>query len=166
MSDVRVRRARADELAAVGALTLAAYKADGYLEDVAMKGYGDELANAADRATDTELLVAEDEAGTLLGTVTVVRPGSRSAELVRDGELEIRMLAVSPAARGRGIGAELTRAVLRLAAEEGLRRVVLCSVDKRTNVHRIYERLGFRRIPERDWAPIENLTLIAFAAEI
>jgi hypothetical protein len=28
---------------------------------------------------------------------------------------------------------------------------------------RIYERLGFRRVPERDWSPVPGVDLLAFA---
>ena len=166
MSEVVVRKARPEEHAAVGELTVAAYAADGYFEDVSMDGYAEELAAAEDRAKDSDVLVAVDDSGTLLGTVTVIRPESRGAELVREGELEIRMLAVSPNARGRGVGTALTQAVLRMAADEGCARVVLCSVADRVKVHALYERQGFRRIPERDWRPEPNLLLLGFAAEI
>jgi ribosomal protein S18 acetylase RimI-like enzyme len=166
MSELTIRKARADELAAVGQLTVAAYAADGYFEDVSMDGYAQELADAEDRAKDADVLVAVAADGALLGTVTVIRPGSRSAELVRAGELEIRMLAVSPAARGRGVGSALTRAVVRMAAEEGCARVVLCSVADRAKVHALYEREGFRRIPERDWRPEPDLLLLGFATDV
>jgi ribosomal protein S18 acetylase RimI-like enzyme len=166
MSDVTVRKARADEYAAVGELTVAAYAADGYFEDVSMDGYAAELAAAEDRAKDSDVLVAVAADGALLGTLTVIRPGARGAELVREGELEIRMLAVSPAVRGRGVAKELTRAVLRMAAEQGCARVVLCSVADRVNVHALYEREGFQRIPDRDWRPEPDLLLLGFAAEI
>jgi hypothetical protein len=29
--------------------------------------------------------------------------------------------------------------------------------------HRAYERLGFRRAPERDWSPVPGIDLYAFA---
>jgi ribosomal protein S18 acetylase RimI-like enzyme len=166
MSDVTVRKARADEYAAVGELTVAAYAADGYFEDVSMDGYAAELAAAEDRAKDSDVLVAVAADGALLGTLTVIRPGARGAELVREGELEIRMLAVSPAVRGRGVAKELTRAVLRMAAEQGCARVVLCSVADRVKVHALYAREGFQRIPDRDWRPEPDLLLLGFAAEI
>ena len=166
MSDLTIRPARPDEYSAIGELTVAAYRADGYFDDASVADYADELAAVEDRAQDTELLVAADESGTLLGTVTVIRPGARSAEVVREGELEIRMLAVSPSARGRGVGTELTRAVLRLAAAQGCARVVLCSVSDRVKVHALYEREGFRRLPDRDWEPVPRLVLLAFGAEV
>jgi hypothetical protein len=35
-----------------------------------------------------------------------------------------------------------------------------------TSAHRIYERLGFRRAPERDWSPVPGVDLMAFALRL
>jgi hypothetical protein len=32
--------------------------------------------------------------------------------------------------------------------------------------HRLYERLGFRRAPERDWAPRRGIDLIGFQLDL
>ncbi|WP_436501855.1 GNAT family N-acetyltransferase [Actinokineospora sp. HUAS TT18] len=160
-----VRPARADELDIVGELTLDAYQADGYLGP-GSTGYAESLADAAGRMRAAELLVAVDRAGAVVGTVTIALPGSEYAEISREGELEFRMLAVAPAARGQGIGEQLTRAVLARAQELGLPRVVMCSSHKMAGAHRLYERLGFVRLPERDWSPGPGVQLIAFETEV
>ncbi|MBW4716577.1 GNAT family N-acetyltransferase [Saccharothrix obliqua] len=162
MGEVVVRAARADEWVEAGVLTVAAYHADRYV-DSHTGGYADELADATARAREAELLVAVDVADTLLGTVTIARPGSPYAEVSRDGELEFRMLAVRPEARGRGVGEALVRAVVARAREAGARRVVMSSAETMTTAHRLYRRLGFRRFPERDWNPVPELRLVAYA---
>ena len=160
---MRVRPARAEELDAVGELTVAAYVADGMdLGDSYIKV----LADAARRARDADLLVAVDADDRLLGTVTVCEPGTPWAEVSRPGELEFRMLAVTPAARGRGIGEGLTRAVVDRARERGVHQVVLSSSDYMHVAHRLYRRLGFTRLPCRDWQPVPGLQLLAFALEL
>lgn len=164
-STVTVRSARTDELDQIGALTLEAYTADGYLGPEST-GYAASLANATDRLRTAELLVAVDADDTLLGTVTIALPGTDYAEISRDGELEFRMLAVAPTARGKGIGEALTRAVLARARELGLPRVVLCSSQNMAAAHRLYQRLGFTRLPERDWSPGPNVHLIAFELDL
>lgn len=143
---------------------MAAYLADGQLDTAS--SYVNELSNAAWRAEEAELLVAADPEGTLLGTVTVCTPGSPLGEVSRPGELEFRMLAVAPEARGRGVGQALVQAVLNRADERGARRVVLCSTERMSVAHRLYERLGFVRIPERDWHPVPDLLLLAFALDL
>lgn len=161
MSDgLTVRPARPGESDQVGRLTVAAYLADGMVDPAGP--YAAELGNARRRATDAELLVAVDPDGTLLGTVTVCRPGSPLAEVSRPGELEFRMLAVSPCARRRGVGEALVSTVLRQADNVGASRVVLCSAEHMSTAHRLYTRMGFIRLPERDWRPVPDLLLLAF----
>jgi ribosomal protein S18 acetylase RimI-like enzyme len=164
MSELQIRPARAGELKAVGELTLAAYSAEQVLAEGV--GYASELVDAARRAELAELLVAVNGDGTLVGTVTIVRPGTPFAELSREGELEFRMLGVRPSATGRGIGEALTRAVIERAREVGVARVVLCSMLTMERAHRLYERLGFVRMPERDWEPHPGITLIAYRLEV
>ncbi|PXY27024.1 GNAT family N-acetyltransferase [Prauserella muralis] len=163
VTDIRVRPAEPGELEQLGELTYAAYADDCLLDH---EPYGDELRAAARRAEHAELLAAVDADGRLLGTVTVVLPGTPYAELAREGELEFRMLAVARHARGRGVGAALTRAVLDRARALGAARVVLCSMRTMRAAHRLYERLGFARVPERDWTPVPGITLIAFARDL
>ncbi|MPZ63984.1 MAG: GNAT family N-acetyltransferase [Pseudonocardiaceae bacterium] len=157
---VIVRPARPDEFDAVGELTVRSYVTGGLLDRE--DPYVARLYDAAGRARDAELLVATDDTDRLLGTVTVCEPGSPLSEVSRPGELEFRMLAVSPAARGRGIGELLTRAVLDRAAQRGARQVVLSSSEWMSVAHRLYTRLGFSRLPDRDWQPVPGLRLVAF----
>ncbi|RSM40915.1 GNAT family N-acetyltransferase [Amycolatopsis balhimycina DSM 5908] len=164
MSDVEIRPPRPEEYAAAGEVTVQAYDADGHL--VAGIGYDVELRDVARRVQQAEVLVAVDETGEVLGTVTVVRPESDYAEVSRPGELEFRMLAVAPSARGRGIGEALTRAVLDRARALGARRVVLSSQEGMRSAHRLYERLGFTRLAERDWQVLPHITLIAYQIDV
>ncbi len=157
-----VRPARPDELDHVGRLTVTAYVVDGHANPAG--SYAAELADAARRVRDAELLVAVNAGETVLGTVTVCVPGSPLAKVSRPGELEFRMLAVACDARRRGVGEVLVRAVLRRAAEIGAYRVVLCSAQDMHVAHRLYARLGFVRLPERDWEPVPGVTLLVFGA--
>jgi ribosomal protein S18 acetylase RimI-like enzyme len=156
---VQVRRAREDELAAVGRLTVDAFGADGRITPA--DPYAEELADAVARHRDAVLLVAEDD-GRLVGTVTVVPSGSPWVEMCRPGEVEVRMLAVDLAARGRGIGELLARACVDVGRDRGCERVVLSSGTWMRAAHRLYERLGFVRVPDRDWSPREDIRLLAY----
>ena len=111
------------EYVAVGELTLDAYTRDGLIGDDA--DYARDLRNAADRARHGELMVAVDETGAVVGTVTFCLPGSPYAELSREGQAEFRMLAVAPAVRGRGVGTRLVRECLDRAARRGCTSVVI-----------------------------------------
>lgn len=164
MGDFEIRPPRPDEYAAAGAVTVEAYQEDGHLAgDV---GYDKELRDVARRVELAEVLVAIDAVANVLGTVTIVGPGSEYAEISREGELEFRMLAVTPKARGRGVGDALTRAVLDRARALGLSRVVLSSRAEMRSAHRLYERLGFTRLTERDWRPFPHILLIAYEIDL
>ncbi len=69
------------------------------------------------------------------------------------------MLAVAPEARGRGVGEALARMCLDRFRSEGARGVVICSLPQMTDAHRLYDRLGFRRVPELDWEPVAGVEL-------
>jgi ribosomal protein S18 acetylase RimI-like enzyme len=166
MSEVTIRPAREEELPAVGELTFEAYRADGYIAGREDGYYAKQLLNARPRYQEADLLVAVDEDGTVLGTVTIAQPGSTWREIGRDTELEFRMLAVSPAARGRGVGEALTRRVLDRATELGFGAVVLSSSKAMTAAHRLYERMGFHRTPDLDWSPEPNVPLVTYRLEL
>ncbi|MFG2010260.1 GNAT family N-acetyltransferase [Micromonospora sp. NPDC048868] len=166
MTGLSVRRAGPADFAAVARLTVAAYEADGQLKNE--HGYAAVLADVASRARDGEVLVAVDDAtGELLGSVTLVLPGTRYAELSRAGEAEFRMLAVDPAAQGRGVGATLVEACVSRATELGCSAVVICVRDGfAASAQRLYRRRGFVRVPELDWVPVDGVHLLGLRLEL
>ncbi|HEX2773295.1 MAG TPA: GNAT family N-acetyltransferase, partial [Micromonosporaceae bacterium] len=114
-----------------------------------------------------ELLVAvDDTTGAVVGAVLFVLPGSAYAELSAPGEAEFRMLAVDPAAQGRGAGEALTRACIARAAALGSSAVVICTRSFSYPAQRLYARLGFVRTPERDWSPAPGIDLLALRLEL
>jgi ribosomal protein S18 acetylase RimI-like enzyme len=164
MADLIIRPATEADLSAVGSVTVEAYRVDGYLDGT--DDYADKLADAESRLREAELLVAVDDSGAVLGSVTVVLPGTPYAEISQPGELEFRMLSVAASARGRGVGEALVRAVFDRARAAGIGRVVLSSSERMAAAHRLYERLGFTRLPERDWAPLPGLNLKAYGMPV
>jgi ribosomal protein S18 acetylase RimI-like enzyme len=155
---VTVRRAEPVDFPSIQALTLAAYGADGQLENAS--GYESVLADVAGRAEAGDLLVAVDGAA-VLGSVLYVRPGSSYAELSQPGEAEFRMLAVDPAAQGRGVGRALVRACVERASAAGCTAVVICVRDFALTAQKLYESYGFTRTPTLDWSPVPGVTLLA-----
>ena len=158
-TDLVVRPAAPADHDAVGDLVAAAY-ADFLLgpDDP----YLARLRDSAARAAQAELWVAADSGGGLLGTVTICPDGSPWREIAGPDEGEFRMLAVSPAAQGRGVGARLVELALERARTEGRRAVVLSSLPQMSAAHRVYERFGFVAVPERDWQPAPGVELRAF----
>ncbi|MCX5375958.1 GNAT family N-acetyltransferase [Streptomyces sp. NBC_00091] len=163
--DIVIRVALPTEYDRLGEITAQAYVGDGLLGS-GEAFYVAVLRDVAGRAADGEVLVAVDE-GTVLGGVTFAPPGSPLADIAGPGEAEFRMLAVSREARGRGAGEALVRACMARARElEGVTHLVLSTQSGMTGAQRIYERLGFIRTPERDWAPVPGLTLLTYRLEL
>lgn len=66
--------------------------------------------------------------------------------LVADDQPEVaklRLLLVTPAARGLGLGTRLVERSLTFACEAGYQRVTLWTTDNLVSAHRIYESFGF-----------------------
>ncbi|SIR91080.1 GNAT family N-acetyltransferase [Microbacterium sp. RURRCA19A] len=146
-----IRLVTPGEYAEAGGVTAEAYR---HSYDGLTEAYLASLADVAGRVAEGDVWVAVDPDGTILGTVWVPRPGERLSELAQDGELDFRQLAVAPAARGRGVGAALTRHVIDLARARGAGRIVMNSGPEMTGAHALYLKLGFRRLTEREH-PIE-----------
>ncbi|MEV6327072.1 GNAT family N-acetyltransferase [Streptomyces sp. NPDC051909] len=168
--DFTIRPVRPEEYETLGEITGRAYLDDGFLLHGADDWYYGHLRNVAGRVEVAEVLAAVDADGAVLGGVTFVPAPGVMGDRARPGETEIRMLAVDRAARGRGVGEALVRAcVERARAVEGCERIVLSTQPEMRTAHRIYERLGFRRAPERDWAPIPeqpDFLLLCYALEL
>ncbi|MFF5974324.1 GNAT family N-acetyltransferase [Streptomyces sp. NPDC012769] len=156
--DFTIRDVRPEEHETLGEITGRAYLEDGHLLHGEDDWYFGHLRNVAGRAEVADVLVAvDDAAGTILGGVTFVPAPGVMGDRARAGETEIRMLAVDHAARGRGVGEALVRACVdRARAVPGCERIVLSTQTGMRTAHRIYDRLGFRHTPERDWSPIPD----------
>lgn len=164
---VTVRRLLPTETALVsrvGDLVAGVYGDEGHVTG----GYLDVLRRADQRVVAAEVLVAlDDVAGELLGTVTFSAGPGPLSNLAVEGEAEFRMLAVRPGVRRRGIGRTLVDACIARAGAAGARRLRLSSGPTMVDAHRLYERLGFERTPERDWQPSpEEPVLLTYALDL
>ena len=161
---MHLRRARPEDHTAVGQVTVAAYEP---VLAGAEESYVEQLRNAEARDHEAELWVAvAPDDRDVLGTVTLCREGSPWREIGLADEGEFRMLAVAPHAQGRGVGETLVRHCLDRFREEGSVAVVLSSTPGMAAAHRLYERLGFGRLPERDWEPVPGVQLLAFRKDL
>ena len=158
--DVEIRLVSPDEIVAVGRLTAETYVGDGFVD--AADEYVDQLADTARRAREAEIWVAVDETGRLLGSVTFCPLGSPFREVARADEGEFRMLAVSQAARGRGVGQALVAQCVHRARELGYAGCRMSTMAQMAPAHRIYRRLGFVRAPDDDWSPAPGVELLAY----
>jgi len=161
-SSLSVQPARPEDFAAIAELTVAVYVNGG----LASPDYASELADVAGRASHADLLVVRDPGGRVLGSVALVLQGDFGNVTASDDEAAFRMLVVDPAAQGRGIGELLVVTCLDRARAAGKRRMVLSTDPLMTAAHRLYRRLGFTRLPERDWSPVPGTDLLVYSREL
>ena len=136
------------DAATIGELTERAYRADGFLNS---EKYAARLRDAATRMADAIVLVAELD-GRIVATVTLATHGSPLAEIAKPDELEVRMLAVAPEARRQGIAGKLMSDAMTHVQNLGLNALVLSTETPMSGAHRLYEKLGYIRQPDRDWS--------------
>jgi ribosomal protein S18 acetylase RimI-like enzyme len=147
---VIIRTALPTELPEIGDIRVAAYRADGFLSPASQ--YTATL-HALGHDGNGDVLVAVADDGQLLGTVMLEYWPNQGGAMHGPGEAEIRALAVRPAARGLGAGNALLTAIIEHAAAHGVEHLVLATLPAMRTAHRMYEKAGFTRLPERDWAP-------------
>ncbi len=168
MTFVLIRNATDAEMPAVGDVRLAAYLAGGFLTPDS--GYVPTLrALGADGVG--EVLVAVEpgspgQAERIVGTV-MLQPWPHAGPVATGPEeAEIRALAVDPGAQGAGVGWALVSSVVNQAAAAGVGHLVLCTQTQMRAAHRLYERAGFVRLPERDWSPHPGTILLAYGKRL
>ncbi|HLM07610.1 MAG TPA: GNAT family N-acetyltransferase [Blastococcus sp.] len=159
---VSVEPARPEDFDRIAELTVGVY-VDGGL---ASPGYTPQLADVAGRASRSELMVARDGSGRVVGSVALVLDGDFGEITESDDEAAFRMLVVDPAVRGRGVGELLVTTCLDRARAAGKRRMVLSTDPRMTAAHRLYRRLGFTRLPERDWSPAPGIDLLVYVLDL
>ena len=164
MKALRIRDARSDDRCAIEAVTLAAYEQYAALMPAHWEGYRQNILATLAAAQPEAQIVAEEE-GQLVGSVllypagsVIARPGGGSITLA---EPEVRLLAVEPEARGRGVGVTLMHECVHRARQSGAAALTLHTTDIMQAAMRLYERLGFQRAPGLDIQPAPGVTIKA-----
>lgn len=169
MSDasITIRPIRPAEHAPLGELIVRAYRAVPGARSEVHDAYEHELRDVERRTATSCVLVAVGPDDALLGGVTYVAgPDDPYAELLVEGDAAFRMLAVDPAAQGRGAGRALVLACIERARAAGRRRVVLHTTPAMARARRLYEGLGFHREPGLDWQPVPEVGLLGYAFDL
>jgi ribosomal protein S18 acetylase RimI-like enzyme len=147
---VEVREARPDEFTEAGAATALAYREFVRPGEASWEEYLDHIADVSSRAAVATVLVAV-ESGRILGSATLEldeRMDDDDPPLEPD-EAHIRMLGVRPDARGRGVASALMDACFERARLAGRNRMTLHTTKRMTAARRMYEAMGFERLPDR-----------------
>ena len=148
-----VRPASEAEHGEAGRVTAAAYREFVRPGDADWEGYLERIADVAERAERTTVLVAVED-DRILGSLTLelegrVRDSSDEEHRpLADGEAHIRMLGVDPAARGRGVARALMEESEAIARAAGKTLMTLNTTKRMAAARAMYERLGYRRVDD------------------
>jgi len=159
------RRALPADFPEVRRITREAYLRAGHF--AADHPYVSVLEDVEHRAEHAQVWVAET-AGRVVGAVTLTFASQPYSEVATHGELEFRMLAVDPACQGNGLGRAVVREIVEHARQlPGIDAISITSATFMDRAHNLYESLGFRRAPDRDWyVPGEDVLLWVFTLEV
>lgn len=152
---MRIRAARDEDAEAVVALWTEAYTGRG----PGGRTTPYEPEEYFESARGGRVHVAEED-GTVLAVVVFYPPDAEGRAVGGDGEAELSRLAVAESARGRGVGRALAELCAESAREERARALVLWSRPYQAEAHRLYESLGYRRVPERDSTDADGQRLV------
>lgn len=150
-----IRTARDDERPAITALTLRAYREYATIMDpLAWGGLDVAVRTALDSDERAERIVAESD-GQIVGSVFLYPPASRAYDFADAGAEgpELRLLAVAPEWRGRGIARALVVECIRRARAMGAGELGLHTSRSMVAAIELYRHMGFVRAPERDFRP-------------
>lgn len=160
---IEIRVATPEDFASAGDAAVEGYAAF-YGADLG--SYEERLREVAARSAGAAVLVAIDD-GEIVGTVTYVRDASSPyASHQHEDEASIRMLAVKPSQARRGVGRALSVACIDRARADGKRAVSLHADEIMDVSRRLYEGLGFRRDPSRDYRPDDLTFLMCYVLDL
>jgi ribosomal protein S18 acetylase RimI-like enzyme len=153
LDDVVIRPAETEELDKVENLVKAAYREfQPLMPETAWQRWMDNITETLHDSGGI-VLVADHE-GRIEGAVTFY-PDAGQAHQGHwpAGAGAMRLLAVNPGRRGRGYGLRLTEACLERARESQVHTIFLYTGTFMTAAQHLYEKLGFKRVPEFDRPP-------------
>jgi len=160
-----VREAREGDEAAIRAVTLAAYEQYAARMPAHWDVYRRNILDTLAAAGPAERLVAE-HAGAVVGSVILYPPGAlgftTGGRPISAEWPEVRLLAVDPSARGKGIGFLLMQACIDRARAAEAAAIALHTTDMMAAALRLYARMGFERAPEIDFQPAPGIIVKGF----
>jgi GNAT superfamily N-acetyltransferase len=115
------------------------------------------ISSEADIQQNVERIVAVFD-GKIVGSVALFPARSDAYEGYVDvlDYPEIRMLAVMPESRGKGVAKALISECIRRAKAKGCQSIGLHTADFMKSAMKLYEQLGFERLPQFDFEPADD----------
>jgi GNAT superfamily N-acetyltransferase len=152
---LHLRDARPSDRATITELTLRAYAEYArVMTPSAWTALTDALHRSLADETGVTRIVAELD-GRIVGSVALYDPGHAQYSGLDSAASwpEVRLVAVDPAVRGRGVARALVLECIRRARAAGATTLGLHSSQSMHTARELYERLGFVRDPDHDFQP-------------
>jgi ribosomal protein S18 acetylase RimI-like enzyme len=162
-----IRDARPDELDEVSLLLKEAYhQYENFIPPERWEHYLADIVDIYSRLGESDLIVAELN-HRITGCVTLYVDGSRSfAEAWPTGWAVVRLLAVHPEYRGRGIGLALMEECIRRCRQAKISTIGLHTTELMDTARRMYEKMGFMRFTESDFHPAPGIIVMAYRLQL
>jgi GNAT superfamily N-acetyltransferase len=162
-SPLVIRDAKSNELDEISILLRDSYtEYQAVMPSEVWRPYLEDIMNVRSRLPESQLVVAEVD-GHLAGAVTLyLKPISSSREAWPQGWAGIRLLAVQPGYRGKGVGLALMEECIRRCRRERIWTIGLHTTEAMDIARRMYERMGFTRVPEFDFHPRPDIVVMAY----
>ena len=114
--------------------------------------------------------IVAEEGGTMVGSVVLI-PAGTVFHGPNDEEFttqwpEVRLLAVPPSSRGKGIGSILLGECIRRARESGSNAITLHTPDMMHVAMQLYDRRGFVRMPEIAFIPAHEVDIQGYRLQL
>jgi len=160
---LHLRDALDTETAALLSITLAAY--DQYKQVYPLEFWTNYRLNIVEqfsKENDAQKIVATRD-DVIVGSVLLFPSSPPAAvQAERDSWPEVRLLAVTPQARGLGVGVALLQECIRRAQASGVAALGLHSMEAMTVAISMYERAGFMRDPGTDFRPTPAVLVMGY----
>lgn len=156
--EYKVRDAFLHEFAEIGKLMVTVYsQLDGFPNKDEQPDYYNLLVQVG-RFTEkpkTRLIIAISSTGKINGAVVyfgdMAYYGSGGIAPQEKNASGFRLLAVDPAARGKGLGKLLSQACIKLAKDENQNQLIIHSTKSMQIACKMYENMGFKRSEDLDF---------------
>ncbi|WP_419959752.1 GNAT family N-acetyltransferase [Psychrobacillus sp. BM2] len=159
MENLIIRDSKEDELAFIREMRLLAYEEHTTkIPEAHWNTLKKSILSDADTKPGIERIVAEID-GEIVGSVALFAPDKQIYEGLLDEELdfpELRMLAISTKARGKGVATALINECIKRSKEKGFKEMGLHTADFMGNAIKLYSHLGFERLPQFDFEPAND----------
>lgn len=160
---IETRPARPEEYEEAGRVTALAYRE--FADSDSWDRYLEAIADVEGRADVGVVLVAIED-GRILGSATLELDEriEEDEPPLPPNEAHIRMLGVDPDERGRGVARALIHECLDRARDAGRTRMTLHTTQRMKAAQKMYEALGFERLPDRTFP--DGFVLLTYARPI